>query len=78
VVTALGLSTQQAAHTIRLGIGRSTTDTDITEAAASCRQRPVSRLRADPPTCRRLRRCLQKSARRTSRLGRPSGGGDHN
>lgn len=34
VLTALGLSPQQAARTIRLGIGRYTTDSDIADAAA--------------------------------------------
>ena len=37
VLTALGLTPQQAAHTIRLGIGRYTTDSDITAAAAQLR-----------------------------------------
>ena len=32
VLTALGLTPQQAAHTIRLGVGRYTTDADISEA----------------------------------------------
>ena len=35
VLTAIGLSPEQAAHTIRLGIGRYTTDADITAATAS-------------------------------------------
>jgi cysteine desulfurase len=34
VLTAIGLTPDQAAHTIRLGIGRYTTDADITTAAA--------------------------------------------
>jgi cysteine desulfurase len=33
VLTALGLTPEQAAHTIRLGIGRYSTDADITTAA---------------------------------------------
>jgi len=33
VLTALGLTREQAARTIRLGIGRYTTDADITAAA---------------------------------------------
>jgi cysteine desulfurase len=37
VLTALGLSPQQAARTIRLGIGRYTTETDITDAITQLR-----------------------------------------
>jgi cysteine desulfurase len=37
VLTAIGLSPEQAAHTIRLGIGRYTTESDIASAAAHLR-----------------------------------------
>ena len=37
VLTAIGLTPEQAAHTIRLGVGRFTTDIDVTSAAAHLR-----------------------------------------